>query len=130
MIRDTLDNKVFRIVFGIFIGIPLTLYFLVILPSGLIMGVAGLRDFDVPTLFMGVAAILGSFGVMGAWLRLTKAIDKFSQSQISLLRLLLGCGIVSTVILVALTFWANTFLLFGLPSVALFLSGVCFYVGT
>ncbi len=130
MIRDILDNKAFRILFGMFIGIPSTLAFLIVLPSGLIMGVTGIRDFDVPTLSMGIASIFGAFGVMGAWLRLTKEIDQFSQNQITYLRLLLSGGITATVILLALTIWAGTFLVFGLPMIALLVVGVCFYAGT
>lgn len=130
MIRDILDNKVFRILFGMFIGIPSTLAFLILLPSGLIMGVTGLRNFDVPTLSMGVASIFGAFGVMGAWLRLTKTIDRFSQNQIMYLRLLLSGGITATVILLALTIWAGTFFVFGLLVIALLVVGVCFYAGT
>ena len=130
MIRDILDNKAFRILFGIFVGIPLTLLLMVVLPSGLIIGVTGMRDLDLPSLSTGLAAIFGAFGVMGAWLRLTKKIDHFSQTQIMYLRLLLSGGITSTLILVALTIWADTFLMFGIPAIALLFVGVCFYAGT
>ena len=94
------------------------------------MGAVGLRELEVATLSMGVAAILGSLGVIGAWLRLAKTIDNFSPNLITFTRILLGCGIVSTVMLIVLTIWADTFLLLGLPAIALLTGGVCFYVGT
>ena len=130
MIRDILDNKSFRVLFGIFIGIPLAMALLIILPTGFIMGVMGIKNFDLPTISMGVASIFGAFGVMGAWLRLTKTMDQLSQKQISYLRLLLSGGITAAGIVLAITIWAGTFSTFGLAAIALLIIGVCFYAGT
>lgn len=130
MIRDTLDNKTFRIIFALFAGIPLTLLFLVALPSGLIMGIVGLRDFETATLSMGIAAILGALGMIGAWMRIAKRIDNCSPGQMIFTRILLACGITASAILLLLTIWADTFLAFGLPMMVLLIGGILFYAGT
>ena len=130
MIVDILDNKRFRVIFALFIGVPLTFLYLIALPSGLMMGIVGLRELEAPTLAMGIAAILGSFGIIGAWLRLIKRWDEFSTKQLILIRALLICGVAATLIILILTIWAETFLRFGLPSLVLLVGGILFYLGT
>ena len=130
MLRDTLDRKSVRIAIAICAGLPLTVLFMLLFPAGLMMGIVGIREGEIPTLMMGIAALLGLAGLIGAWLRITRHSQSFSRKLKAITRTLLACGIVASLILLTVTIWAGTWILFGLPAFGLLIAGVLFYAGT
>lgn len=130
MIRDALDNRKFRILFGLFVGFPATLLLLVLSVYGYIFGIIAIREQDLLSAAFAFSTLLGTAGVVGAWIRLLKRSDRISASLRLLIRILLLCGIAASAVLLVITIWAETFLPLGLPLIALIGAGMLFYSGT
>lgn len=130
MIRDALDNRKFRILFGLFVGFPATLLFLVLSVYGYIFGIIAIRERDLLSGALAFSTVLGTAGVIGAWLRLLKQSNRISVRRKLFIRISLLCGVAASLILLAITIWAETFIPLGLPLVALIGAGLLFYVGT
>jgi hypothetical protein len=130
MIRQTLDNRTFRVVFALLVGIPATLIYLVALIYGVGFGIAAFSNLDPIAASFGIATVLGTFGVIGAWLRLARPSNKFTEKQLKFTRVSLICGTLASLILMGIAIWWEGYLLFGVPLFMLAILGVVFYVGT
>ena len=130
MIRETFDNGNFRLGVAIVIGIPGTVLFFIALIYGIVFVIAAFEDFTLVTAAFALSALLGSFGILGAWLRLAKRSDKFTPGQRTFIKTSLACGITASLILFAIAVWLESYLVFGMPLLALAIGGVVFYVGT
>ena len=130
MIRQTLDNRTFRVVFALLVGIPATLIYLVALIYGVVFGIATFSNFDPIAAAFGIATVLGTLGVIGVWLRLAKSSNRFTEKQLKFTRISLICGTLASLILMGIAIWFEGYLLFGVPMFMLSVLGVVFYAGT
>jgi hypothetical protein len=130
MIRQTLDNRTFRVVFALLVGIPATLIYLVALLYGAGFGIAAFSNLDPIAASFGIATVLGTFGVVGVWLRLARPVNKFTEKQLKFTRVSLICGTLASLILMGIAIWWEGYLIFGVPLFMLAILGVVFYVGT
>ena len=129
MIKEALDNKNFRIAFAVLIGIPSTFIFLASAIYGYVFVISLFYDFKLVSASMAAATILGTFGILGAWLRLIKQSKNLTPRQLKFTRNSLACGIVASIILLINAIFAGSFYI-GVPLSVLTLVGVLFYVGT
>jgi len=129
MIRETLDNKNFRIAFAVLVGIPATFVYFVAAIYGFVLVIASFHNFQLFPASLGVATLLGTLGIVGAWLRLIKRRDNLGARELKFTRASLACGVIASIILLANAILAGS-LIFGVPLAILTLVGVFFYVGT
>jgi len=129
MIKEALDNKHFRIAFAFLIGFPATFIYLFAAIHGYVYVISLFYDFKLFSASLAAATILGTFGILGAWLRLIKQSKNLTPKQLRFTRNSLACGIVASIILLANAIWAGSFL-FGVPLSILTVGGILFYVGT
>ncbi len=129
MIKETLDNKNFRIAFAVLIGIPSTFVYLIAAIYGYVFVISLFYDLKLIPASMAIATILGTFGILGAWFRIIKQSKNLTPRQLKFTRNSLACGIIASIILLANAIGAGS-LFFGVPLLFLTVAGVLFYVGT
>lgn len=122
ILREICDNRWFRIIVGIVVGIPLGVLALASLPDGLMLTIAALQKGNVALVLLGPMIILGLGGIGGAWRRLTKSRATMTLRERRIVRLLLCCGNISSTYL--------TVVAFAVPLLALSSGGIIFVLAT
>lgn len=130
MLREILDSPIFRAGFAIFVGLPGTLMFLIAFVYGIAFGMSAAKSFSFLAAAFALATLLGTFGIIGIWLRLLKRRARFSSRQLRFTRAALACGITASVMLLFISTWFDPSLQFIAPFIALTAIGVIFYNGT
>jgi len=120
--EQLLNNILVRIIVGITIGLPITPLALMYGIHGLLIGFQGLVEGDYLFLLIGVLAVTGLIGIIGAWWRLFRSTEKMKTKERKVVRIMLFCGVISCLGLAA---WAlfldltpKILLLFVLPALA------------
>ena len=129
MITAILDNRNFRIVFALLVGAPASFLYLILALHIFVLAPSLIHDFNLYIALFLLSAILGLFGIAGAWWRLLKRSDKQSRIEKYLLRKSLVSGIVASLILVFTSVESREIELVILTLIITF-GGVLFYVGT
>jgi len=130
MIRSVIDDKRFKIVFGLLVGLPATCMYIVVMPYGVAFIMATIKEPNHILILFSLATVLGSIGVMGAWFRLCKKSQNFSALQIKITKIALACGIAAVGVLIGLSTTADEFLGIAGSLSLILVTGVLFYVGT
>jgi hypothetical protein len=125
------DNRIFRIIFGTIVGVPLTVLALACLPDGIFLAIGGLQKGDPLLSSLSLVIVLGLAGLAGAWRRILKTHETMTSRQRYVVRVLLGCGVISSTCLavVASTF-TDTRLLVAVPLLVLSASGAVLILAT
>ena len=101
--RYTIDRPTVRLLFRV-AGVPITL--LAILGAidsiGLLLG--GLEKNNPWPVFFGLGGIAAYFGIAGAWVRISNTYESLPKEKIRLIRWLLICGVIGSLLLAAGTF--------------------------
>lgn len=138
MIQELLDNRKFKISFGLGIAFPFTVLVLFSTLLGLPITLYTItfpisnEVFNLNIFVLGLANILGLFGIVGGWLRLCSRHSSYSDRWRKVTKTLLALGILSALLLFT-QFWITTtsneignYLIFA----GLIFIGAVFYVGT
>lgn len=93
----------FRVVLGVFLGVPVTALALIGSIYGAIYLYAGVREGDAWALGLGLVAVLGLLGIVGAWWRVLKRVAAMVKRERLVVRALLASGVAASLFLGA---WA------------------------
>lgn len=88
-----------RILIGTCIGLPITALALIGLAHGLVFLYGGIADGTLWAIILGILSIVGTFGVIGAWVRTIVSTTSMSRKLNTLTRLMLICGLVTSIVL-------------------------------
>ncbi len=88
-----------RILIGAFIGLPITALALIGLAHGLVFLYSGVSDRTLWAIVLGVLSVVGTFGVIGAWLRITISSKSMSKTVNAITRFMLFCGLITSTVL-------------------------------
>jgi len=97
--ENLLNNKIVRIVFSIFIGIPVTAIILLASIYGLTFGLAGIPEGNLSMLSIGIINITGIIGAIGAWKRIYTTSIKMSEDEKNTTKAMLYSGVFSSLCL-------------------------------
>ena len=130
MIERALDNRWFRLVFGAAVGVPFTAAALIGSVYGAIFLVGGVSQGQFHLVGLGLIAVFGVLGVVGAWRRLLKQHSAMSPRERLVVRLLLFSGVASGALLAGISAlyaqWVNAAVFFAVVAAG----GVIFVLGT
>jgi hypothetical protein len=131
MLKRTFDGRLFRIIFGTTVGVPLTVVALMAVPDGLMLTIGAMQRRNVLLSLLGPAIFLGLVGIAGAWRRLTKTHGMMTSRERRIVRALLTCGIASsTYLAVAALTLPDLGKVMAVPLLALVVGGVIFVLAT
>ena len=100
-LAEFIDQFRVRVLLALAVGVPVTLFALAFGFLGLVTGLGGLATGTTKGLFLGITAatVLGLFGVVGAWLRLSAVHTSLPQQKRFTIVALLGCGVASAILM-------------------------------
>ena len=126
---NVVDILWFRVMVGVFFGLPVTASAFIGAIYGAIFLYAGVREGDAWTLGLGLVAVLGLLGIIGAWWRILKRVAAMVQRERIVVRMLLVSGIAASLLLGAWAVQADE-ALFVVPFAFITVGGIALVIAT
>jgi hypothetical protein len=129
MLTNVADMLWFRVVLGVFFGVPVTAIGFIGALFGAIYLYAGVREGNAWALGLGLVAVLGLLGIVGAWWRVLKPVAAMVARERLVVRMLLASGVAASLFLGALAVQADEALLV-VPFALIAVGGMALVIAT
>lgn len=129
MLTNVADMLWFRVLLGVFFGVPVTALAFIGAIFGAIYLYAGVREGHAWAVGLGLVAVLGLLGVVGAWWRVLKRVTAMVERERHVVRTLLASGVAASLFLGAWAVQADEALV-AVPFALIAVGGIALVIAT